>query len=326
MRALGTGGLHVSDIGLGCYGMSGEYGSPNDSESIATIHHALDLGLNFIDTSDAYSAGKNEQLVGEALKGRRDKAILATKFGNVRGPNGERGFTNGRPEYVPVACDASLKRLGVDMIDLFYLHRIDADVPIEETVGAMARLIEAGKVRYLGICEAGANTIRRAHATHPLAALQTEYSLWSRDVEAEILPTVRELGIGFVAYSPLGRGFLTGAFRARTDLIEADRRHDHPRFKEGNFEQNLALLDIIEGVAERHGASASQVALAWLLSRGNEIVPIPGTKRRNFLDQNWGARTVKLDAGDIAALEAGFPLHAAAGGRYPKGQLDKLGL
>lgn len=326
MRSLGTGGLRVSDIGLGCYGMSGDYGTPNDPESIATIHRALELGLDFIDTSDAYSAGKNEQLVGEALKDRRDKAVLATKFGNVRGPNGERGFTNGRPDYVPVACDASLKRLGVEVIDLYYLHRIDPDVPIEETVGAMARLVDAGKVRHLGICEAGVNTIRRAHATHPLAALQTEYSLWSRDVEAEILPTVRELGIGFVAYSPLGRGFLTGAFRARTDLIEADRRHDHPRFKEGNFEQNVGLLGTIERIAKKHGAALSQVALAWLLSRGDDIVPIPGTKHRSYLEQNWGARAVRLDAEDIAALDAGFPLHAAAGGRYPKGQLDKLGI
>lgn len=326
MRALGTGGLRVSDIGLGCYGMSSDYGIPNDPESIATMHRAIELGLNFFDTSDAYAAGKNEQLVGEALKGRRDKVVLASKFGNVRGPNGERGFTNGRPEYVPVACDASLKRLGVEEIDLYYLHRIDADVPIEDTVGAMARLIEAGKVRYLGICEAGVNTIRRANATHPIAALQSEYSLWSRDVETEILPVVRELGIGFVAYSPLGRGFLTGAFRARTDLIDADRRHDHPRFKEGNFELNLVLLDAIERVAKKHGAALSQVALAWVLSRGDEIVPIPGTKRRHYLEQNWDARAVKLDAEDIAALDGSFPLHAAAGMRYPKNQLDKLGI
>lgn len=326
MRLLGAGGLRVSDIGLGCYGMSDAYGTPNDLESIGTIHRALELGLNFIDTSDGYSAGKNEQLVGEALKGRRENAILSTKFGNLRGPNGQRGFTNGRPEYVPVACEASLKRLGVEVIDLYYLHRIDPDVPIEDTVGAMARLIEAGKVRHLGICEAGVNTIRRAHATHPLAALQTEYSLWSRDVEAEILPAVRELGIGFVAYSPLGRGFLTGAFRTRADLIEADRRHDHPRFKEGNFEQSLGLLDTIKLVAQKHGAALAQVALAWLLSRWDGIVPIPGTKHRTFLEQNWAARTVKLDTEDIRALEGGFPLHAAAGTRYPKGQLDKLGL
>ena len=236
-RKLGSQGLVVSAIGLGCSGMSGEYGVPDDVESIKTMHRAIELGLNLFDTSDAYSAGKNEKLVGEGIKGKRDKVIVASKFGNVRGPNGERGGVNGKPEYVPVACEASLKRLGIDVIDLYYIHRIDKSVPIEETVGAMSRLVEQGKVRYLGLCEAGAETIRRAHKTHPLTALESEYSLWTRDIEIGILPTLRELGIGLVAYSPLGRGFLSGAFKKRDDLIPEDRRHAHPRFMEGNFEE-----------------------------------------------------------------------------------------
>lgn len=326
MPVLGSSGLAVSAIGLGCFGMSSDYGVPDDAESIATIHRALDLGLCFFDTADAYAGGKNEQLVGTALKERRGEAVIATKFGNVRGPNGERGFTNGRPDYVPQACDASLKRLGVEVIDLYYLHRVDPDVPIEDTVGAMARLVEAGKVKALGICEAGPATIRRAHATHPLAALQTEYSLWSRDVEDEILPTVRELGIGFVPYAPLGRGFLTGALRSRGDLVATDRRHDHPRFKDGNFERNLDLLSAIEAVAARHGAALSQVALAWVMAQGEDIVPIPGTKRRAYLEQNWAARELRLDEADLAALDMAFPPQIASGPRYPQAQLSKLGI
>src|SRR4051812_22425515 len=240
-RRLGQN-FRVSAIGLGCSGMSADYGVPDDVESIATVHRAAELGITMLDTSDAYAAGVNEQLVGQAIKGKRDKFIIASKFGNIRGPGGQRGGVNGKPEYVPVACEASLKRMGIDVIDLYYIHRIDASVPIEDTVGAMARLIEQGKVRHLGLCEAGAHTIRRAHKTHPLTALETEYSLWTRDVEAEILPTLRELRIGLVAYCPIGRGFLSGTFGKRDDLIAADRRHAHPRFQEGNFEHNLDLL------------------------------------------------------------------------------------
>jgi aryl-alcohol dehydrogenase-like predicted oxidoreductase len=325
-RTLGQG-LKVSAIGLGCSGMSADYGVPDDVESIATIHRAIELGVNLLDTSDAYAGGVNEELIGKAIKGKRDKVLIASKFGNIRGPNGQRGAgINGKPDYVPVACEASLKRLGVDVIDLYYLHRVDPTTPIEDTVGAMARLIEQGKVRHIGLCEAGANTIRRAHGTHPLTAIETEYSLWSRDVENEILPTVRELGIGFVAYSPLGRGFLTGSFSKRDDLIEGDRRHAHPRFQEGNFERNLALLAAIKAVAERQQRTLAQVALAWLLSRGEEIAPIPGTKRRKYLDQNAAAVDISLTGADIAALDQAFPPHIAAGTRYPEAQMKAMGI
>jgi aryl-alcohol dehydrogenase-like predicted oxidoreductase len=325
-RQLGQNGPRVSAIGLGCSGMSSDYGIPDDVESAATIQRAVELGVTLFDTSDAYGAGRNEEVLGRALQGRRDQVLIASKFGNMRGPNGERGIVNGRPDYVPVACEASLKRLGVDHIDVYYQHRIDPKVPIEETVGAMARLVEQGKVRYLGLCEAGADTIRRAHAVHPLVALQTEYSLWTRDLEAEIIPLLRTLGISLVPYSPLGRGFLTGSFQSRGDLIANDRRHAHPRFQEGNFEQNLALLDPVETIAEAKGCTMAQVALAWVLSRGGDVVPIPGTKRRTYLEENVRAVEIALNDDEIAMLEGAFPPGAAAGPRYPEAQLKTLGI
>jgi aryl-alcohol dehydrogenase-like predicted oxidoreductase len=323
-RQLGTTGPRVSAIGLGCSGMSADYGVPDDVESVATIHRAVELGVTMLDTSDAYAAGKNEQLIAAAIPGRRDRLIVATKFGNIRGPGGERGGVNGKPDYVPVACDASLQRLGIDVIDLYYVHRIDPEVPIEDTVGAMARLVEQGKVRHLGLCEAGPETIRRAHAVHPLAAVQMEYSLWTRDAEEKILPVLRELGIALVAYSPLGRGFLTATFKRRDDLIQTDRRHAHPRFQEGNFEQNVKLLEPIEQLAREKGWTPSQVALAWLLAQGEDVVPIPGTKRRKFLEQNVAAVDLILTAAEIESLRAAFPPGAAAGLRYPEFQLRKL--
>ena len=326
-RQLGTTGPLVSAIGLGCSGMSGDYGVPDDVELVATIHRAVDLGVCLFDTSDAYSAGRNEELVGRAIKGRRNGLIIASKFGNVRGPNGERGGVNGKPEYVPAACEASLRRLGVEVIDLYYQHRVDPGVPIEETVGAMSRLVEQGKVRYLGLCEAGPETIRRAHAVHPISALETEYSLWTRDIETQILPVIRKLGIGLVPYCPLGRGFLSGAFSRRDDLIATDRRHAHPRFQEGNFEKNLNLLKPIEQVARAKGCTMAQVAIAWLLSRGDDVVPIPGTKRRTYLEQNIIAADIALSETQIAALEGSFPVGAAAAGlRYPEFQLKGMGI
>lgn len=325
-RNLGEAGLRVSALGLGCSGMSADYGVPDDVESTATIHQAIELGLNFFDTSDAYAAGKNEELLGQAIRGQRDGLVIATKFGNMRGPNGERGMVNGKPDYVPVACERSLERLGVDVIDLYYIHRVDPETPIEDTVGAMARLVDAGKVRHIGICEAGPQTIRRAHATHPLTAIQMEYSLWTRDAEAEILPLLRDLGIGLVPYSPLGRGFLTGAFKSRADLISSDRRHAHPRFQEGNFERNLELLAPVQALAEEKGITESQVVLAWLLAQGRDIVPIPGTKRRSYLEQNLAALEVELDRDEVLRLSAAFPPDVAAGLRYPEFQLRKLGI
>jgi aryl-alcohol dehydrogenase-like predicted oxidoreductase len=324
-RQLGQG-LRVSAIGLGCSGMSADYGVPDDVESIATIHRCIDLGITMLDTSDAYAAGVNEELVGQAVKGKRDKFLIASKFGNIRGPGGQRGGVNGKPDYVPVACEASLKRMGIETIDLYYIHRIDPSVPIEDTVSAMARLVQQGKVRHLGLCEAGPNTIRRAHKTHPITAIETEYSLWSRDVEAEILPTLKELGIGLVPYSPLGRGFLSGSFATREDLIASDRRHAHPRFQEGNFEKNLTLLGPLKTAAEKRGVTMAQVALAWLLARADNIMPIPGTKRRKYLEENAAAVDITLTDAEVNALEQAFPPQAAAGLRYPEFQLKMMGI
>jgi aryl-alcohol dehydrogenase-like predicted oxidoreductase len=316
-RRLGGEGLEVSAQGLGCMGMSEFYGATDEAESIAAIRRALDLGVTFLDTADVYGVGANERLVGEAIARRRDEVELATKFGNVRKPDGSWRPVNGRPEYVLEACEASLRRLGVDVIDLYYQHRVDNNVPIEETVGAMASLVEAGKVRFLGLSEAGPETIRRAHAVHPITALQSEYSLWSRDVEAEILPTVRELGVGFVAYSPLGRGFLTGRYRSADDLVEGDRRRAMPRFQDGNLERNLLLADEVRSLAERKDVTAAQLALAWVHSRGHDIVPIPGTKRRRYLEENVTALEVELTDGELRQLDEAFPSGVAAGDRYP---------
>jgi aryl-alcohol dehydrogenase-like predicted oxidoreductase len=323
MRQIGP--LRVSAIGLGCMGMTPVYGEPDPDECIATVHRAIELGVNFIDTADVYGDGKNEALVGRALAGRRDQVVLASKFGNVRYPDGRRDV-NGRPEYVPQACDASLKRLGVDVIDLYYLHRVDASVPIEDTVGAMARLIEAGKVRQIGLSEAGAATLRRAHAVHPIAALQSEYSLWSRDVEPEILPACRELGIGLVPYSPLGRGFLSGTITSLDALSEKDRRREHPRFEADNLVRNVRLLGALREVAEGRSCTPAQVALAWLLAQGDDIVPIPGTKRRKYLEENVGAIEIRLTDAELARLAEAFPPGITAGDRYPAGQMKRIGL
>jgi aryl-alcohol dehydrogenase-like predicted oxidoreductase len=315
-RRLGTQGLEVSAEGLGCMGMSEFYGSTDDDEAIATIHRALELGVTFLDTADMYGPFTNERLVGRAIAGRRDEVQLATKFGNVRGENGERLGIRGDAEYVRQACDASLERLGVDHIDLYYQHRVDKSVEIEETVGAMKELVEAGKVRFLGLSEASPETIRRAHDVHPITALQTEYSLWSRDPEAEILPTVRELGIGFVAYSPLGRGFLSGRFRSPSDFPEDDFRRHHPRFQGENFERNMELVARVEELAEEKGVTAGQLALAWVLHQGEDIVPIPGTKRVSYLEENVAAAEVELSADDLRRLEEIAPAGATAGDRY----------
>jgi aryl-alcohol dehydrogenase-like predicted oxidoreductase len=319
------GDLDLPPIGLGCMGMSIAYGERDEPGSIATIHHALDRGVTLIDTADMYGFGHNEELVGRALKGRRDEAILATKFGNIRDANGKPDVRADAP-YVAEACEASLKRLGVETIDLYYLHRVDDKVEIEETVGAMARLVEQGKVRHIGLSEAGPATIERAHKVHPVSALQTEYSLWTRDVEAEILPTCRRLGIGFVAYSPLGRGFLTGTIGGPGDLIEKDRRRDHPRFSAENMAANAPLVAKLSAIAGRVGASPAQVALAWLLSRGDDIVAIPGTKKVRWLDENIAACDLALDAETLAELDAAFPPGVTSGLRYPAGQMKRLGI
>lgn len=327
-RKLGKNGPEVSILGLGCMGMTGIYGEANETESIATIHRSIELGANLIVTSDAYGAGTNEELVGRAIKGKRNQVMLGTKFGNM-GLSGFKlpeGMSGGHPGYVPLACEASLKRLGVEVIDIYGLHRVDSKVPIEDTVGAMKRLVEQGKVRHLALSEAGAATLRRANKVHPIVALETEYSLWSRDVEKEILPACRELGVGFMAYSPLGRGFLTATIKTLDALQQKDRRRDHPRFNPDNLKNNIELLQPLEAIAAAHKSTPAQIALAWVLAQGENIVPIPGTKRRGYLEQNLTAAEIVLSAAEVAQLAKAFPPGVASGTRYPEKQLAALGI
>jgi aryl-alcohol dehydrogenase-like predicted oxidoreductase len=328
-RALGTQGLTVSAQGLGCMGMSDLYGHRDETESIATIHRALDQGVNFLDTSDAYGPFTNEELISNAIKGRRNQVVLATKFGIIRAQPLKGGWApitgiNGRPEYVRSACDASLKRLGIDHIDLYFQHRVDSEVPIEDTVGAMADLVSAGKVRFLGLSEAGLQTIRRAHAVHPISALQSEYSLWTRDPEEELLPTLRELGIGLVAYSPLGRGFLTGQLKSPDDFADDDYRRSSPRFQGENFDKNLELVERIKEMAAQKGVAAGQLALAWVLAQGDDIVPIPGTKRRKYLEENIAAGAVTFSKAELAAITEALPMGTAVGARYPASMMTYI--
>ena len=324
-RTLGKQGLEVSAVGLGCMGLTPIYGNVDDATAIAAVHRAIDLGVDFFDSSDAYAFGANEERLAKAFAGRRKGLIIATKFGQIRHKDGSMDVS-GKPDYVIQACEASLKRLNIDVIDLYYQHRVDATVPIEDTVGAMVKLKEQGKIRYLGLSEAAPQTIRRAHKVHPIAALQTEYSLWSRDVETEILPTCRELGIGFVAYSPLGRGFLSATIKTLDVLEKDDRRRAMPRYQGDNLTHNLKLIGTVETIATAKGCTAAAVALAWTLARGADIVPIPGTKRQNYLEQNLVADRIQLGADDLAALDRAFPLNAAAGERYPAEQMKRLTL
>ena len=316
-RKLGTQGLEVSMEGLGCMGMSEFYGEGDDEESIGTIHRALELGVNFLDTADIYGPSTNEQLVRRAIRGRRDEVVLATKFGIWRGERGERLGVRGDPDYVREACDASLRRLGVDHIDLYYQHRVDPKVPIEETVGTMSELVDQGKVRFLGLSEASPDTLRRANSVHPISALQTEYSLWTRDVENAVLPTTRDLGTGFVAYSPLGRGFLTGRFTSPDEIPEDDFRHNNPRFQGENFERNMQIVERVREIADEKGVTPGQLALAWVMAQGEDIVPIPGTKQRRYLEENVAATEITLDEDDLRRLDQAAPPGETAGERYP---------